>query len=40
MNMVERGIVDPTETVSIALQDVVAVASMLTTTKFLERNPG
>lgn len=40
MNMVERGIIDPTETVSIALQDVVAVASMLITTKFLERNPG
>lgn len=40
MNMVEKGIVDLTEAVSIALRDVVAVAFMLTTTKFLERNRG
>lgn len=40
MNMVGRGIVDLTEVLSTALRDVVALASMLTTSKFLERNPG
>lgn len=40
VNMVERGIIDPTKSAGVALQNVVAMASMLTTAKLLEKNPG